>query len=42
VLLAGEPERRARREREAKGFAVDDQTWGEIVAAAGKVGARIA
>jgi hydroxycarboxylate dehydrogenase B len=42
VLLAGEPERRARREREAKGFVVDDQTWGEIVAAAGKVGARIA
>jgi hydroxycarboxylate dehydrogenase B len=42
VLLAGEPERRARREREAHGFAVDDQTWGEIVAAAGKVGARIA
>lgn len=42
VLLAGEPERRARREREAHGFPVDDQTWAEIVAAAGKVGARIA
>jgi len=42
VLLAGEPERRYRREREANGIAVDDQTWAEIVAAGGKVGARVA
>jgi uncharacterized oxidoreductase len=41
VLLAGEPERRYRREREADGIAVDDQTWAEIVAAGGKVGARV-
>lgn len=41
VLLAGEPERRARREREAGGIALDDQTWAEIVAAGTKVGARI-
>ncbi|RYF18451.1 MAG: malate/lactate/ureidoglycolate dehydrogenase [Comamonadaceae bacterium] len=41
VLLAGEPERRARREREADGIALDDQTWAEIVAAGAKVGARI-
>jgi uncharacterized oxidoreductase len=41
VLLAGEPERRARREREADGIAVDDQTWAEIVAAGAKVGARV-
>ena len=30
-----------RREREAQGIAVDDQTWAEIVAAGGKVGARV-
>lgn len=41
VLLAGEPERRYRREREADGIAVDEQTWAEIVAAGGKVGARV-
>lgn len=41
VLLAGEPERQARRQREAEGIAVDDQTWAEIVAAAGKVGAKV-
>jgi uncharacterized oxidoreductase len=41
VLLAGEPERRARRERAAEGIALDDQTWSEIVAAAVKVGARL-
>ena len=41
VLLAGDPERRARREREAEGIAVDDQTWAEIVAAGAKVGARV-
>jgi uncharacterized oxidoreductase len=42
VLLAGDPERRARREREATGIAVDDQTWAEIVAAGAKVGVRVA
>lgn len=42
VLLAGEPERQARRQREAEGIAVDDQTWAEIVAAGGKVGAKVA
>lgn len=42
VMLAGEPERRARRAREAEGIAVDDQTWAEIVAAGAKVGAGVA
>lgn len=42
VLLAGEPERRARRQREQEGIAIDDQTWAEIVAAGGKVGAKVA
>jgi hydroxycarboxylate dehydrogenase B len=41
VLLAGEPERKARREREAEGIAVDEQTWVDIVAAGAKVGARV-
>jgi uncharacterized oxidoreductase len=41
VLLAGDPERQARREREATGIAIDDQTWAEIVAAGAKVGARV-
>jgi uncharacterized oxidoreductase len=40
VLVAGEPERRARRERESAGIAIDDQTWAEIVAAGAKVGAK--
>jgi uncharacterized oxidoreductase len=38
VLVAGEPERRARAEREAQGIAVDDTTWSEIVGAGAKVG----
>jgi uncharacterized oxidoreductase len=42
VMLAGEPERQARRQREAEGIALDDQTWAEIVAAGAKVGARVA
>jgi len=33
VLLAGEPERAARADRERKGIAIDDTTWDEIVAA---------
>ncbi len=41
VLLAGEPERAARRERERTGIVIDDQTWEEIVAAGAKVGARV-
>jgi uncharacterized oxidoreductase len=41
VLLAGEPERKARQEREAQGIALDDQTWAEIVAAGAKVSARV-
>ena len=41
VMLAGEPERKARREREAEGIALDDQTWAEIVAAGAKVGAKL-
>lgn len=38
VLLAGEPERRARSQRETAGIAIDDATWGEIVGAGAKVG----
>ncbi|MEN9537870.1 MAG: hypothetical protein RLZZ126_105 [Pseudomonadota bacterium] len=38
VLLAGEPERAARRERSVAGIVVDDQTWGEIQASAQKLG----
>jgi uncharacterized oxidoreductase len=41
VLLAGEPERKARRERETEGIAIDEQTWVEIVDAGAKVGARV-
>jgi uncharacterized oxidoreductase len=41
VQLAGDPERAARRRREAEGFTLDDQTWAEIVAAGAKVGARV-
>ena len=38
VKLAGEPERRARAEREKTGITLDDTTWGEILAAGQKVG----
>ena len=38
VLIAGEPERRARAERESAGIEVDATTWGEIKSAAAKVG----
>ena len=41
VKIAGEPERAARVARKTHGVVVDDATWGEIVAAAGKVGAAI-
>jgi uncharacterized oxidoreductase len=39
VLIAGEPERAARKAREREGITLDDQTWAEIVAAGQKVGA---
>jgi uncharacterized oxidoreductase len=42
VMVAGEPERRARAARERDGIALDDTTWQEIVAAGEKVGARVA
>jgi uncharacterized oxidoreductase len=42
VMLAGEPERKARRERDIAGIVLDDTTWNEIVAAGAKVGARVA
>ena len=38
VQIAGEPERRARLERERDGIEIDSQTWQEILAAAEKVG----
>jgi hydroxycarboxylate dehydrogenase B len=41
VKLAGDPERAARTAREQEGIALDDQTWAEIVAAGGKVGASV-
>jgi hydroxycarboxylate dehydrogenase B len=40
VLIAGEPERKARAQREREGFAIDDHTWAEIGAAGAKVGYR--
>ncbi len=39
VQVAGEPERRARVERERDGVRLDDATWGEILGAGAKVGA---
>ncbi|MDB5750589.1 MAG: Malate/L-lactate dehydrogenase-like protein [Ramlibacter sp.] len=42
VLLAGEPERKARQTRAHEGITLDDQTWAEIVAAGAKLGARVA
>ena len=41
VQIAGEPERAYRREREAKGIVVDNQTWQEIVQAGRKMGCTI-
>ena len=38
VMMAGEPERKARAEREKAGITLDDTTWGEIVEAGQKVG----
>lgn len=42
VQIAGEPERRARVERERDGIEIDASTWEEIVAAASKVGLSLA
>jgi len=42
VKIAGEPERKARAEREKSGISLDDTTWGEIVEAGRKVGAAVA
>jgi uncharacterized oxidoreductase len=41
VQIAGEPERKARAEREQAGIWLDDATWGEIVAAGAKVGVGV-
>jgi uncharacterized oxidoreductase len=41
VLLAGEPERRARLEREHSGIALDAVTWAEIQASAAKVNLQL-
>ena len=40
-MLAGEPERAARARRMRDGIEVDDATWAEIAAAAGKVSASV-
>lgn len=42
VMIAGEPERLARAQREREGIAVDDTTWAEIVEAGAKVGCAVA
>ena len=42
VLIAGDPERAARAQREVHGIVIDDQTWAELVAAGAKVGVAIA
>jgi uncharacterized oxidoreductase len=41
VRIAGDPEREARIKRERDGIVIDDTTWAEIVAAAGKVAADL-
>jgi hydroxycarboxylate dehydrogenase B len=41
VRIAGEPERQARVQRECEGIEIDDTTWAEIGAAAGRVGADL-
>ena len=38
VLIAGEPERKARADRLKNGIVVDDATWQEILGAAQKLG----
>ena len=41
VQIAGEPERRARAQREREGIWLDDASWAEIVAAGAKVGVAL-
>ncbi|MDO8456142.1 MAG: malate/lactate/ureidoglycolate dehydrogenase [Burkholderiaceae bacterium] len=41
VQIAGEPERKARLQRERDGIEIDIHTWQEIVEAAGKVGVKL-
>jgi uncharacterized oxidoreductase len=41
VMLAGEPERKARKAREKYGIVIDDTTWAEIDAAGVKVGVDV-
>lgn len=41
VMVAGDPERKARVARERDGIVVDDTTWGEILQSARKVGAAL-
>jgi uncharacterized oxidoreductase len=41
VQIAGEPERKARLQRERDGIEIDLHTWQEIVEAAGKVGVKL-
>ncbi len=38
VMVAGDPERAARADRTANGVSIDATTWGDIVAAGGKIG----
>ncbi len=42
VLLAGDPERAARTDRQKHGISIDAQTWSDLVAAGAKVGAVVA
>ena len=41
VMIAGDPERKARAQRERDGIEVDDGTWTEICASAGKLGMKL-
>ena len=42
IRVPGEPEKETRAARLADGISVDDTTWGQIVAAGGKVGVKSA
>lgn len=41
VQIAGEPERKARAEREVQGITIDDITWSEMTAAAARFGVKL-
>lgn len=41
VQIAGDPERRARKQRAKDGIVIDDQTWADIRAAGVKVGVAV-